>query len=127
LDSRYSRSSDDGLLFQKEGTDMTDISMREFYEKEVAWYKHQVEFDEQEIAWDNEQLKRSRKEDRELLEYVWSKGPLTEWHKAIYGDPKKYQSPETKKILASRRRWYRMKKRDLRNLQDYQKRLEAIS
>lgn len=105
---------------------MAEFDMREFYENQVAWYKHNVEFDEQEIAWENEQLKRSRKEDREMVKWVWSKGVLTEWQMKTYGNPKKYQGTETKKILANRRRWYRMKKRDLRNLQDYQRRLEAM-
>lgn len=104
---------------------MAELDMREFYEKQVAWYKRQVEFDNEQIEWDNSMIKRSRKADRELLEYVWNKGPLNKWQAEIF-DPKKYVGSETKQYIADRRRWYRMRKRDLRNLQDYQRRLEAI-
>lgn len=103
---------------------MAEFNMREFYEKQVAYYRHNVEFDEHEIAWENEQLKKSRADDRRLVEHIWSKGPRTALDAELFG--KDFKSVETKRILANRKRWYRMKKRDLRNLQDYLKRLEAI-
>ena len=101
------------------------IDWKEYYEKQVDYYTKDIEFDEKQIQWANRDIKYERKRDRELYEYVWSKGVLTEWEMRYYGMPiSQYISSTTKKLINDRQRYYRHKKKDMQKLEYYKKQLE---
>lgn len=98
---------------------MTDQEIRDWYRHQIEWYKKEVKWYSEQIEWCTKQLQRSRKEDRELREYVWSKGPLTKFDMEIYGD--KYEGTETHKLLLERRRYYLRRKDYEKQLTKYEK------
>ncbi len=106
---------------------MRDLNLKEFYQKQVEWYKHEIEWETEQIAWETEQVKRSRKADRELVEYVWSKGPVEKIDMEIYGkNGKGYKGKDTKQHLAYRKKYYLRRKRYMKSLAEYQRKLEEL-
>ena len=99
---------------------MTREQMREFYESQVKFYKKSIEYSTNHIGFLTGQLERSRKEDRELVEWVWSRGVVDKFEMQIYGTGK-YQSTETHKLLLERRREYLRRKKEEAKLQKYEK------
>lgn len=83
----------------------------------IEYVKGRIEWYTKQIAWETRDLERSRKEDKELQEYIWSKGPLTKMDMELWGN-KKYESSETREIRNRRTRLYRRRK-------VYERRLEA--
>lgn len=94
--------------------------------RQAEWYTQQVEWYNRMIDFANKDLKYERDKDRELFEYVWGKGVITEWEARIYGyDINTYVGSETKKILNERNRYYRQRKRDKARAAEYTKLLEG--
>ena len=103
---------------------MTTIDMKEFYARQVEYYRHQIEFDTQNIEWETRNIQREKEGIRNLADWVWSKGPLTETDMRIWGD-KNYKTPEQKKAENRRKKYYRDRKEDIENLKRYEKLLET--
>lgn len=102
---------------------MEGFNWKEWYEKQVAWYKEQIEWENKHIAWLTRDIEDGRKRDREMVEWVWSKGVLTEWQMKTYGDPKKYESADTHERVLMRRRAYRSRKYNMKKLAEYEAKL----
>lgn len=100
------------------------LDYNEFAKKQVEWYKGQIEWYDKQIAWETRDLEQSRQEDRKLVEYIWSKGPLTKVDMLIWGS-KKYESGETRKIKNQRARSYRQRKWCREQLAGYLKEVGA--
>lgn len=82
---------------------MTRQDMREFAEKQVAWYTKMVEADKRHIEWLGREIVRSRKEDKEQKEWAktYNNGEFAHLYEGHY------ESKETKKLLNERRRYQR--------------------
>ena len=48
----------------EEDTEMTRQDMREFAEKQVAWYAKMIEADKRHIEWLGREIARSRRDDK---------------------------------------------------------------
>ena len=105
---------------------MADMTMKEFYEHEVEWTKGQIEWYTKEIAYETECLESSRKDDRELVEHIWAKGPIQAVDVMCFGrngkgkDGRGYKSRETREYLAKRKKWYRRRKHYVQELARYE-------
>lgn len=97
---------------------------KEFYEKQIEYYKHNVEWCTEQIAWETSMLEKYRKTDRELVEYVWSKGVVTKVEASIFH--KGYQSEDTKQALKFRRKYYLWRKKSVKTLAEYEKKLKEL-
>lgn len=102
---------------------MTSETMRNFYNTMIRHYTHNIEFCSGQIEWYTGQIQRSRAKDKEMVEWVWSKGVLTSFEARIY--TKDYQSTETKKLIKERAKHYRDRKQSERRLAEYTRLLEA--
>lgn len=102
---------------------MTSIDIKAFYEEQIKWYKHETEWDTKQIEWYTEALQKSRKEDREFIEWVQQNPNYTDEEKA---GMKSFVSSDTKQNLAIRRRYYLMRKRDRAQLAKYEKMLASL-
>ena len=105
---------------------MTREKLREIYETEVKIYQTAIEFDNNYIAMSNKNIARLRKEDKEMVEFVWGKGVLTELDMRIWGKPEKYAGVETKKEISRRNKAYRWRKKDTAYLEQYKRKLETL-
>lgn len=104
------------------------MTHRELNRTMANWYREQIEWNKKVIGWCNREieyltreLERSRKDDRELVEWVWSKGVVTEWEIRTYGNGSKYQSTETHKNLLARRREYLKRKKANKEIARYER------
>lgn len=100
---------------------MTAEYFADYFRKMVTFYEGQVKFWSDQIEYYNKSLKRYRKEDREIVEYVWSKGPLTEQDMRIFG--KDFKGKDTEMYLMMRRRAYGARKSDIESLENARKQL----
>lgn len=75
---------------------MKNFDERKFYEGQIEFYKRMIGYAENSLEFNKRQLKRGRKHDRELVEYVWSRGVVTEWEMRLFH--KNYKSEEVKKL-----------------------------
>ena len=73
-----------------------------FYREQIEWANRQLDWYNKDLVTINKLLKRSRREDRDLVAYVCSKGQLTDLDRKIFVD-KKYVGTETKRLLKMRR------------------------
>lgn len=71
----------------------------EYYKGQIEWDKRQLEWERKDLEWNNREIASERAKDRELVEYVWSKGVLTMIDFKIYGDPKKYVGTKTRQYM----------------------------
>lgn len=110
---------------RKEDKTMTHEEIKAFYENQVKFYEKEIKFDNGQIEWETKNLARARKEVRDLAEWVWSKGPLTEMEMRIWGD-KNYESPEMRKAKNARKNWYTRRKKDTAALERYTRLLENM-
>lgn len=97
---------------------MTTAEIKKFYERQVEWYEKEIVWVTEQIAWYTEQLARSRKEDREFVEWIQQNPNYTEEEKARY---KNYASKETKEYIAYRNRYYANRRKDTKTLAKYKK------
>ena len=97
---------------------MEQFNYREFYEHQVEWYKRDIEWNTKQIEYYTDQLQRSRKEDREFIEWVQQNLNYTDREKL---EINKYISNETKQNLAHRKHYYLSRKRGRANLAKYEK------
>lgn len=95
---------------------------RNFVERQIEWYKKQIEHDTEDISFINYELKKSRDEDTKIKEHVWSKGVITELDMKIFGS--EYVGSRTKKLLEERTRAYRIRKNNGNWLRKYKEYLE---
>lgn len=102
------------------------MDWKKFYERQIEWYKGEVEWQTKQIEWMTRDLERSRKDDKELLEFVWNKGVLQSWEMRTYGDPKKYESARTHKLKLQRRRAYLKRKKDEQEVKHYMAKLAGL-
>lgn len=98
---------------------------RDFIQKQVDFSTRQIAWCDREIEYLAQQLERTRKEDREMVEYVWSHGPLTRTEMEIWGKGK-YEGTDTRKYKNQRRCEYRRRKNYQADLQRYQRMLEKF-
>ena len=104
---------------------MTREEIRDFYERQVAFYTREIETSSDMIKLINDNLKMSRKSDRELVERIWNRGVVTERDMEIFN--KDFQGRDTKYYLKDREYWYRDRARSRKNLAKYQKKLQEYS
>lgn len=87
---------------------MTDKEYREMLEKVIETNERIITSSTKDIERYNKELAEQRKIDREMVEYIWSKGVVDEFEMEIYN--KNYQSKETKEIIKRRAFEYRFRK-----------------
>ena len=104
---------------------MTHEEIKEFYTRQVEFYKKEIEFDNGQIEWETKDIERERKNIERLREYVWSKGVLTYYEMKIWGD-KNYKSPDMRRAINTRKRWYTRRKKDIEALERYTRLLENM-
>ena len=100
---------------------MTREEMKAFAERQIEWHQKFLAYDEKELQYIKEELKRERKHDKELIDYIWAKGPLTKTDWYIWGDPEHYVGVETEKLIKRRRHVYRSRKKNLEWIEHYKK------
>ena len=97
---------------------MEQFNLREYYEHQVEWYKREIEWETKQIEYHTDQLQRSRKEDREFIEWVRHNPNYTDKEKV---EIKSYVSSKTKQNLAHRKHYYLSRKKDRAKLAKYEK------
>ena len=97
---------------------MEQFNLREYYEHQVEWYKREIEWETKQIEYHTDQLQRSRKEDREFIEWVQHNPNYTDKEKV---EIKSYVSSKTKQNLAHRKHYYLSRKKDRAKLAKYEK------
>lgn len=102
---------------------MTARELYDFYVGQVAWYEKQIEFNHSEIEYCNRQLKRTRKEDKELKEYALANHPDDITLRIYSGN---YVGTETRKYINERARWYRDVKHNEKRAEYYRKEAEKM-
>lgn len=88
---------------------------KEFYEGQIEFAKKMIGFAERSLEFNKRQLSRERKSDKELVEYVWSKGVVTKFEMETY--TKDYKGTETKKLEKD-------SKRERKNIRKYKAQIE---
>lgn len=68
-----------------------------------------IESSDREIEWLNKEIAERRIKDKNMIEWVWSKGVVNEWEMRCY--TKDYKSTEMKSLLKQREREYRWRAR----------------
>ena len=96
-----------------------------FYREQIEWASRQLDWYNKDLVTINKLLKRSRREDRELVAYVCSKGPLTNLDWKIFVD-KKYVGTETKRLLKMRQENYRWRNKYRDEITRYEKELAEL-
>lgn len=81
---------------------------REYIERVYTMNEDLIASTTNDIKAYNKELAEQRKKDREMVEWVWSSGVVTEWEMKHYN--KDYQSEDTKKIIKHRAFNYRFRK-----------------
>lgn len=94
----------------------------EWCNSQIEWYGKQVDWETKDIEYLTDQLIKERQSDKELVEYVWEKGPLTKYEMEIYG-VEKFESIKTHEIKLQRRRSYLRRKKYNQRLEQYKKEL----
>lgn len=94
------------------------------YKKIIESTERSIEWSNKEIEWLNKQIKRSKEEDKKLVEYVWSKGVLERMDMEVFG--KDFIGAETKDWLKQRDRQYRSRAKDRKRLENYKKTLTRL-
>ena len=87
----------------------------DFYRKEVEWQERQVAWWNEQVDYYNHMLRKTRRDDRELVKFMWDQGPLTKIEMETFGDD--YQGPNTKYYIKQRRDAYKGRKKDLDRLE----------
>ena len=54
------------------------MDMKAYYARQVEWYTKEIGWHDSEIEWLTKMLNMSRKDDKRLVEHVWSSGVITE-------------------------------------------------
>lgn len=81
---------------------------RETIESVIKMNENLIEGSTKDIKMFSKEIAEQRKKDREMIEWVWSSGVVTEWEMNYYN--KNYKSDATRKLM-NRRAWeYRFRK-----------------
>lgn len=101
-------------------------------DERIDLYRRMIEMSEEAIAFDsdhimtlNEIIADCRREDRRLVEYVWSKGVVTADEMRLFN--KGFMSRETKDWIKCRRRAYKCRSRSRKSLEYWTKELKRES
>lgn len=97
---------------------MTEQEIRDYYAKQVEWYKKQIAWNDREIEWLTRQMNMEREDWKDLKEFVWNKGPLTEIEMKIWGGSK-CDTVELRKYKSQRRTEYLRRKKNYARLAEY--------
>ena len=98
-----------------------EFDYKEFCIRQIEWYKKQNEFEQKQIGWINEDIKRERARLKEMVEYIWSKGVLTEMDYRMV--QKGYETVDLKRYKNQRARYYRNIKSNNKRIAEYEARL----
>jgi hypothetical protein len=105
---------------------MMNQEYREFCEQQRDFSARQIEWHLKMIAYANatlerikRELKRTRKDDKELVAHVWAKGVLTKCDWYIFGNPDSFVGVGTKKLISERADAYRSRKKNLAWIEHY--------
>ena len=102
---------------------------KKWLEEQIEWHKGQIEWYNKDIARMNERITRLRKEDEELREWVWSKGPLAKSDWEIYAtkDTSLKYAHDYQQEMKYRRHAYKWRKHYIATLAGYERRLEDLN
>lgn len=103
---------------------MTARELYDFYRSQVEWYERQQDFERSQIEFCNRELKRTRKEDKELKEYALAQYPADSVTAQIYKG--NYVGRETRKYINERSRRYRSIKHNEKRIAYYRKEAEEM-
>lgn len=103
---------------------MTTAEIKKFYESQVTFYAKMLSYNDSEIAFLSGQIKRARKDDKEMVDFVWASGVVTAFEMDRY--TKDYTSIETEKLLKERKKEYAARQKNRASLAEYQIKLAAI-
>ena len=101
---------------------MTRAEINAIYERLVKSATELVESSDKEIKWLNERIKEQRKEDRKLVEYVWSSGVVTRLDMEVF--TKDFKSSEMKELLKQRDREYAWRDKQRKAVKRYSAAIE---
>ena len=76
---------------------MAGIDFKKYYEGQIEFAKKMIGYAENHLAFAKRQLARERKSDKEFVEYIWSRGVVTETEMRLFCK-KGYKSNETLKL-----------------------------
>ena len=102
---------------------MTISDIKKFYEEEIKWHKDQIEWCGEQIEWYGNWLKRSRKEDREFIEWVFQNPNYSDEEKATYTN---YKSRETEENEKYRRQYYTRRKKHVQDVAKYERMIAEL-
>lgn len=85
-----------------------DNTYRESIENVIKMNESMIASSTDDIKTCNRELAKQRAKDREMVEWVWSSGVVTEWEMKHYN--KDYKSEDTKRIIKRRAFEYRFRK-----------------
>lgn len=105
---------------------MTIIEEKKFCERQIAFYKREVEFTNNDIYRTNEKMKKIRDNYKSETERIWAKGVLTETEMFYVNIGYKNLS-EYKKLNSHRVQQYNWRKKCNRNINKYTEELNLIS
>lgn len=85
------------------------MTYRETIESVIKMNEELIRGSTDDIKMFSKEIAEQRKKDKEMVEWVWSSGVVTEWEMNYYN--KDYKSDTTRKLM-NRRAWeYRFRKR----------------
>lgn len=96
----------------------------DFCKKALEQTYKSLDFDNRQIEWHNKYIKECRQKDRELVEWVWSKGVVTENQMKWFN--KDYKSVDTIYHLRQRNYYYRSRKKNKERIEYYKKQLNKM-
>lgn len=105
---------------------MTIIEEKKFCERQIAFYKREVEFTDKDIARTNEMMKKVRNNYKSETEKIWAKGVLTETE-MFYVNIGYKNLPEYKKLNSHRVQQYNWRKKCNRNINKYTEELNKLN
>lgn len=101
------------------------LNTKEFYMNQIESCKRTIKQETELIEQSNRMLKMYRKEDKDFVEYIWSKGVVDSWDYEHYCTGK-YKSNDTKQEEKFRSHCYKWRKDEEKRLAYYTNKLEAM-
>lgn len=95
-----------------------------FYKEQIEFYKKQIEFDTEMIESANRTLQLTRKDDRDVVEYVWGKGVVTAAEMRLFAPG--YIGIDTRRELNERERYYRSRRKNRKELEKCTRKLREL-
>jgi hypothetical protein len=101
------------------------FDFKEYYEGQVEFYQRQLEWVTTMLGYCARQTERELQKSKELVEYVWSKGPVTKRDMELFS--KDFRTEEWKQADKERRCYYRQRRTYKERLANYTKLLEQLN